>query len=398
MKINILKLEENFEKFKIFVKNSSGQDFTSFDNKYVDEQENYKKLIYNNSLDILKVDSWKPDDIGTGKIIGLLEETIKQEKNNLLIHDDRRGEEARQDKLLIKAKKDKKLLIKLEKILFDLYKSNVSDEESFNNILSLSGKIYPFLAFLFFIKSNRKYLPIAPNTFDTIFKELKIDFITSKRCSWNNYTNFIEIIREVRCFLFSKEEIIDEVDLLDAHSFLWILAKQMKEYGKEIEEKIKGTVFSLTEVSVPKEKREINSSKIKATVIKDGEDFDKENLRKRIKGKESEEIVFKYERDYLRQQGKKELADKVEKKSDEVSLGYDILSFDIDGNEKHIEVKTQSSNNMFWLTRNELETSRNDSSYYMYVVDKKTLKILDLKFKDIESNYTIVPEIFKVYF
>ncbi len=399
MQIKILNLEKNFKKFKIFINNVSGQDFTSFDNKYIDEQENYKKLIYNNSIDILQVKSWKNNDIGTGKIIALLQKAINQKGNNLLIHDNRRGENARQDKILIKAKEDKELLLNLEKILFDFYLSNVSDEESFNNILSLSGKIYPFLSFLFFLKSNRKYLTVAPITFDKIFKELGINFATNKKCSWQNYSNFLEIMREVRGFLISREEIIDEVDLLDAHSFLWILANQMKNVDKNIFyiTEDKKTEFSLVEVAIPKEKRVVNNKQLKNVIIKNDDDFERENFKKRIKGKESEEIVFNYEIERLMRQGKKELADKVENKSNEVSLGYDILSFDLRGNEKHIEVKTKSGN-MFWLTKNELETSRQDKDYCIYIVDKKTSKIFDLKFDNLNKNYTLIPEIYKVYF
>ena len=400
MRINILKLEENFDKFKIFIKKVSGQDFTSFDNKYIDENENYKKFIYNSAIDILKVDSWREDDIGTGKIVDLLQKVINQKNNNLLIHDDRRGEKARQDILLFEAKKDQKLLNRLEKILFDLYKSNIDDEESFNNILSLSGRVYPFLSFLFFLKSNRKYLPIAPKTFDKIFEELEINFVTNRKCSWDNYINFIEIIREVRGYLLSKEEIIDEVDLLDAHSFLWILARQMKEATTDTLDKVKleKVVFNLVEISIPQEKIVVSRNKIKKVIIKDDKDFERDNLRKQITGKESEEIVYNHEVDTLKTGGRQDIADKVVVRSNEVSLGYDILSFDLEGNEKHIEVKTISTNNMFWLTRNELETSRIDEKYYIYIVDKKTSTILDLKFNEIDKNYTVIPEIYKVYF
>ena len=101
MQINILKLEQSFEEFKRFIKEVSGTKFSSFDNKYIDEQENYKKLLYNNSVRILGVESWRASDVGTGRIINLLQEAINQERNNLLIHDNRRGENARQDKLLL---------------------------------------------------------------------------------------------------------------------------------------------------------------------------------------------------------------------------------------------------------------------------------------------------------
>jgi hypothetical protein len=55
-------------------------------------------------------------------------------------------------------------------------------------------------------------------------------------------------------------------------------------------------------------------------------------------GTSGEELVIAHERKVLNQLGKPEIAEKVEKVKD--GCGYDILSFDEDGNEKYIEVKT----------------------------------------------------------
>ena len=68
-----------------------------------------------------------------------------------------------------------------------------------------------------------------------------------------------------------------------------------------------------------------------------------------------------YERERLRQAGEKRLGDRVEHvavaKGD--GLGYDVLSFDVDGRERFIEVKTTSFGKQtpFFVSRNELEFS-----------------------------------------
>ncbi|MBS3999253.1 MAG: DUF3883 domain-containing protein [Desulfobulbaceae bacterium] len=56
--------------------------------------------------------------------------------------------------------------------------------------------------------------------------------------------------------------------------------------------------------------------------------------------------VFKYEKEFLETHGKKTLAEKVEHvaKNKGDGLGYDILSFDLDGEPKYIEVKTTKGN------------------------------------------------------
>jgi len=51
------------------------------------------------------------------------------------------------------------------------------------------------------------------------------------------------------------------------------------------------------------------------------------------------------------------------------SLGYDILSFELDGRKKHIEVKTTRSSiiRSFYLSKNEIEFSVDYSdSFYLY--------------------------------
>jgi len=403
MYINLLKLEERYEKFKTFIKEKSGTNFSSFDNKYIDEQENYKKQIYNKAIDILKITSWSEKDIGTGKIIDLLIKAIDLKTNNLLIHDDRRGKEARQDVSLLKAKEDSAYLNKYEQILFDFYKDKISDKEAFASILKMAGKNYPFLSYLFFLKSSRKYLPIAPVTFDNIFKELELEFRTSRKCSWDNYNNYLSILQKVQKFLILQEDIVTDVELLDAHSFLWMTEKQMKEWKQESpkKENKKGVIpyheFILKNIEPNKRQIKVNLSK-NNKIIKTKEDFSLEYKRKQAIGEESENIVLGYEIEKLKKLNKNNLVKKVSIVSNEVSLGYDILSFDEKEKEMHIEVKTVSYNNCFFITRNELRTLNNKQNYFIYAVNKNTREIFNIEYNQLDKDYTIIPENYKVYF
>ena len=90
-------------------------------------------------------------------------------------------------------------------------------------------------------------------------------------------------------------------------------------------------------------------------------DYLDREVRNRSLGLAGEEFVVNYERERLRQAGEKRLGDRVEHvavaKGD--GLGYDVLSFDIDGRERFIEVKTTSFGKQtpFFVSRNELEFS-----------------------------------------
>lgn len=96
-------------------------------------------------------------------------------------------------------------------------------------------------------------------------------------------------------------------------------------------------------------------------------------------GSAGEEFVLNYERYRLRQFGKAKLSERVEHISNTKGdgLGFDILSFDIDGTEKYIEVKTTAFGKEapFYVTRNELSFSKEEpekfSLYRLFEFRKK---------------------------
>lgn len=83
--------------------------------------------------------------------------------------------------------------------------------------------------------------------------------------------------------------------------------------------------------------------------------------RNRSLGAAGEEFVLAYERHRLHELGKPKLSDKVEQvsKTKGDGLGFDILSFDPDGKERFVEVKTTSfgKETPFYVSRNEAEFS-----------------------------------------
>ena len=88
-------------------------------------------------------------------------------------------------------------------------------------------------------------------------------------------------------------------------------------------------------------------------------------------GSAGEEFVLNYERYKLLQFGKEKLSQKVEHVSATKGdgLGFDILSFDVDGAEKYIEVKTTAFGKEapFYVTRNELSLSKEQPEhFYLY--------------------------------
>src|SRR5690606_17551832 len=98
------------------------------------------------------------------------------------------------------------------------------------------GFSYQLIAYLFFIKNSQKYLPISQTRFDLIFSSLNIDLKTSHNSSWENYQEFVGIIKQFQNYLKTK---FSGIELLDAHSFLWIYGFQFEKSKESIEVKTK---------------------------------------------------------------------------------------------------------------------------------------------------------------
>lgn len=104
------------------------------------------------------------------------------------------------------------------------------------------------------------------------------------------------------------------------------------------------------------------------------------NIENKHLGDLGEIWVLKHEIAQLKKLGKPKLAKKVRHvaKDKGDGLGYDILSYDLRGKKKYIEVKTTRGpmSATFYVTRNELEWSKqNPDNYYLYRVhgfDEKT--------------------------
>lgn len=97
-------------------------------------------------------------------------------------------------------------------------------------------------------------------------------------------------------------------------------------------------------------------------------DYERINRNKKDVGNRGEKAVLQNEINKLKTLGYDDLAGQV-RICDNDAIGYDIVSFDENRNEIHIEVKTNSSNKSFvdfYITDNELKHLIEDENYYIY--------------------------------
>ena len=185
---------------------------------FLGREEAYKIPAAENSRDALKYAEWKKEWIGTGKIAKYVVKAIDQSKNLIYMNSKVDFKNRLNDKHPM-FRKD------AERVLYDIYCGN-DDATAFRDAMKVFGKKYPTIAFLFFGKDYSKYLPISPENMDESFSLLGIDFKTSYRCSWENYCEYIEIIREIKEVMAETLTMNSELWLIDAHSFVWIIHEE----------------------------------------------------------------------------------------------------------------------------------------------------------------------------
>ncbi|MBB3106470.1 hypothetical protein FHS24_000971 [Psychrobacter luti] len=217
------------------------------------------------------------------------------------------------------------------------------------------------------------------------------DMPSSEELGWD-LQNLIGVYREVKGKL--KQGSVEKTnDYLIVNSNMGLLDVEKTEddsYGIESsienynESKLKLNSVPISFAAEEQKSRSFTPKKI---------DFIKQAKSQKKLGYAGELIVLKYEKDFLERAGKSNLIKKVKHVSDEEGdgAGYDILSFDLDGNEKYIEVKTTklNSDTPFYLTDNELEFSKKEASnYYLYRVYDFDIQANQAKFYILHGDLT----------
>jgi Domain of unknown function (DUF3883) len=121
----------------------------------------------------------------------------------------------------------------------------------------------------------------------------------------------------------------------------------------------------------------------------------------RRRGALGEQLVVAFEQGHLRECGLADLAARVRwvARDDGDGLGYDVLSFDVAGDERHIEVKTTAlgAQTPFYISSAELEFARrHPRSFALYrvydVLDKPRFYVLE---GDISQAVELMPTVFR---
>jgi hypothetical protein len=372
MRLDSATFHRQFLRFDENVRLISGQPFTSFRDGLPAKWEDYKPEVRKEALRRMSFGKWKQAEVGKGrildKVIGAIEiqETAPYLRNNLVAWQNRYGHKNRSHRAILDAKADKALGRTFEQWFFDFFKDRSTDEEAFESFRKLVGNRYDLIAYMFFLKDWKRFMPIAPTTFDEALRLLRIDIVTAHHCSWQNYSNYNEGLLAVQQELRDLEGVAD-ARLIDAHSFCWMLVRlELPESPPEViplPEVLSGLRSITPEIQPTDNDKEFD--------VLDEDHFWQRDIERRRLGRLAQDIALKSECRRLRESGYPNPENAVQAVWDQPGRGYDILSCELDGMPRYIEVKAarQSGARLsFFLTQNEWKQSRSLPNYRFYIV------------------------------
>jgi len=320
-----------------------GARFTSFQHDFLCRDEiDYKYKVFCDATAVLQPDRWRSWRKTPGKILKAVREACRPKvSRNLLQH--RWGGSY---KALYKVRKANEIQA-LEGELYAFFNGSPVGAEfalrfdafaSFLRDHSL-GCAWPFPTYLAFLQSHQSYFPVRPRRMQALLRFYGIDQKVSGRVIWERYALLLELADVLR----DKLEAYRPAGAIDIQSYMW-------EVGSLLEDDRIPTKLAQRQV-----------------------DFDEE-LRRRIKAAEERErvglagerYVLDEEKAKLLRAGRSDLAARVELVSATGNdSGFDVRSFEANGNELHIEVKTTASlldsDRGFFLTDGERQCAKTDS-------------------------------------
>lgn len=144
---------------------------------------------------------------------------------------------------------------------------------------------------------------------------------------------------------------------------------------------------------------DINTNLNDSISVKDKDFFEYLRRYQSIIGQKGEKFVIDFEKEKLKNTQYYGRIEHISQTDD--SAGYDILSFETDGTELYIEVKTTDKNyEFFYITQNEIEKAKSirgcGKKYLIYrvidILSNPTFSVIE----DLYDDFTVEPIVWKV--
>lgn len=351
--LDVNKLKDIHSLFEDYIFEESGVQFNGWDNKQLLEDEiKYKWKVHYEAGNALQLNKWKNWIKKPGIIIKAVREAChRRNSSNLLIHN-HGNEKGNSYKSLYRVKSSSQIKL-LESQLYDFIgspgKSVTEFGSGFNTFAEFLRKErlgcnWPFMSFLSFLYDVNYYFPIHPGRFDELLKYFGKNLKLSGSINWQSYLEVLSFAEDLKSNLL----VYGYANNIQIHSYIWTISGLI------------GLKRRRVKPSIPDFNQQLEA-RIKIAA-------ERETI-----GFRGEKYIFDTEKEYLKKNNHRDLAARVRMVSlDYSSCGYDILSFNLKGNERHIEVKTtqkmKETDQEFYLTENERQAAEKDLNWTLYRV------------------------------
>ena len=180
------------------------------------EEEGYKRNVWKNARKKLATETWTEHRDDPDYIISCVNQAVFA-CDNLLSEENRTFRVP--DKLIRSAH--------AAEIFYNLFHSNsdLDDEKAFKALVPIFQGIYDafsVVAYFFFLKDINKYAPVRRDMDARCLSLLIGSGSCMTKCTWENYMIYMHTVYDLKWYL---QEELDDVELIDAQSFLWMMYK-----------------------------------------------------------------------------------------------------------------------------------------------------------------------------
>ena len=352
LKIDHQRFEYAHRIFQDHLLKMSNVPFTGFEHPFLVKSEiSYKWRIYDQAIEILNLEKWNAWKRRHGQILQATRNACRPSITvNILEH--RYGPLHSSAAALYKVRDED--IPDLEEKLFDFFLGGRATPEEFGQRFDVFAEYlrenklgcnWAFMSYLAFLVSPQQYFPIRPSRFDALLAYYGIEQKISGFVSWDRYSVLLDLAHELK----QKLALYGVPNAVEIQSYMWVVAHLLKQI--DIDE-IEVQTFPDFE------------TELKARVKRAEE-------RERI-GLLGERFVYEQEVGKLREAGRDDLAELVKIVSFDDNYSFDIRSFEVDGREIHIEVKTTvrspETDDGFWLSEIERSQAESDENWVLYRV------------------------------
>jgi len=194
-----------YRQFQQLIERESGHPFRGFDEGLMAVWEDYKPRLRDHALARLRVDEWSASQVGGGTILSRAIEAIEIQDsrpgghvNNLVYWQNRYGHASRDHRALLEAVASPSLRTPVERLLFGLFRDSADEGLTFDRLSEFTGRKYPLLAYLYFLKDIDRFMPISPTKIDYALAALGVEFATLGQANWENYASYVATLDGLR--------------------------------------------------------------------------------------------------------------------------------------------------------------------------------------------------------